>query len=205
MGLRPIIMRLATIAFSLVVFAGSVLFAHYAMADGREGRTVRPPAQEPLPQQETYVPTSPDIPTLAGGALPPTLPGAPLDPCASLENAYLAISQATQGADIDEINAALLEVQNDPAGANSDPSAPTLANRLRAALNLANSAQPCEPVQTALRDSVQLAQIASTATPEGPTTGGLGPLSPSPRPVPPAIRGASAHGYCVSISTGCTG
>jgi hypothetical protein len=202
--------RLATIAFAFAVFAGSVLFAHYAMADGREGRRVQPPSPPTIPQQETYVPTSPDIPTLAGGSPPtmPTLPGASLDPCASLENAYLAISQATQGADIDEINAALVEVQNDPAGVHSDPSAPTLANRLRAALNVANSAQPCEPVQTALRESVQLAQIASTAGPEGPTTGGIGeptPLSPSYRPVPPTIRGANGHGYCVSLSTGCTG
>jgi hypothetical protein len=127
-------------------------------------------------------------------------------PCLSTEEAYLAISQATEGVDIDAISAALAEVEADPSGANSDLSQASLANRLRIALGLSPELPPCETVLAALHDSAQLAQIASAAG-EGPTTGGIGqppPISPNRNWVPPgAPGGARGHGYCSNISSGC--
>lgn len=207
MRLRPVIARFAIVASALAIFAGSLVFARMAMADGREGR--RPPTPPPA-QQQTYVPTTPDIPSLAGAA-PPQLSaaGAGVSPCISTEEAYLAISHATEGADIDAISAALAEVESDPAGVNSDLTQPSLANRLRSALGLGPSAPPCETVLAALTDSVQLAQIAAAAVPGGPTTGGIGdppPTSPSYRPLTPiSITGARGHGYCSNVSQGCPG
>lgn len=210
MGLRSSAARFATIACALGLFLGFLSFAYFALADGF--RTRRLP-QRP-PQHATQMPEAPEVPSLSGGVPDPALSGdfavpvpplssapAEFDPCSSLQNAYLAISQATQGADIDAINVALAEVESDPAGLNTDPSAPTLANRLRVALRLAHSSPPCEPVQEALQGSVQLAQIASMAGPEGPPTGAIGdppPFSPSYRWVPVGLPGGGrGHGYCV--------
>jgi hypothetical protein len=203
MRLRLVLARISTIVCALALFAVTVTFARQALADGREGARARP---TPPPQQQTYVPTTPDDGELAGGA-PPTLPaGAGFAPCLSTEEAYLAISQTTQGEDLEAITAALAEIQTDPAGENSDPNAPTLANRLRASLGLSPDAEPCEDVLTALNDSVQLAQIASAAGPEGPTTGGVGappPGSPSYTPTSVGVIRRTGHGYCTNVSSGC--
>ncbi len=207
MRLRPVISRVAVVASAFAMFAGSLIFAQLAMADGQETRRA-PTPPPPQQQQQSYVPTTPDIPTLAGGASPVELSsaGAGVIPCISTEDAYLAISQAPEGADIDAISAALSEVEGDPTGAASTSSSP-LANRLRIALGLHSGAPPCETVLAALSDSVQLAQIAAAAIPGGPTTGAIGqppPTSPSYQPLTPlTTTGARGHGYCSNISQGC--
>lgn len=197
--MRVLFARLATVACALALFIVTVTFTHQALADGREGRRAAP---TPAPQQQTYTPTTPDIQELAGGVPPAAESG--FSPCLSAEEAYLAISQTTQGEDLQAITAALHEVENDPAGLNSDPNAPTLANRLRTALGLGRSSEPCETVLTALNDSVQLAQVASTA--EGPLTGGIGeppPTSPSYTPTTVGTLRRTGHGYCTNVSAGC--
>lgn len=208
MRLRPVISRVAVVASAFAMFAGSLIFAQLAMADGQEQRRA-PTPPPPQQQQQSYVPTTPDIPALAGAAPPQSefaAAGANAMPCISTEEAYLAISQATEGADIDAIAAALAEVESDPTGAASTSSSP-LANRLRIALGLHSGAPPCETVLAALSDSVQLAQIAAAAIPGGPTTGAIGappPTSPSYQPLTPiSTTGARGHGYCSNISQGC--
>jgi hypothetical protein len=198
MRLRLVITRFAVVASSLALFLGAVTVAHFAMADGIErGRR----AAHHRHRTEVLVPNAPEVTGLVGGPAPEQIPAAAPDlgPCGSLENAYRAISHATEGEDITAIKAALAEVQADPSGAHSDPNAATLANRLRRALAI-DAATPCEPVQTALRDSAQLAQLASNA---GPTTAAIGeppPLSPSYNPIPSGTPGgARGHGYCVNL------
>jgi hypothetical protein len=129
--------------------------------------------------------------------------------CPTSEEVYLAIAEATQGADIAAISAALAEVQADPSGATSIDASP-LAQRLRVSLGLNNSTPVCETILLALQDAVQLAQIASAAAASGvPQTGSVGApgqLSPSYSTVPPGTAGgARGHGYCTQISTGCLG
>jgi hypothetical protein len=199
MRLRLILARIATVACALALFAVTVTFARMAFADGREGQRARP--TPPPAQQQTYTPTTPDIQELAGGS-----PAAGFAPCLSTEEALLAISRTTQGENLEAISAALADLQSDPAGLNSDPNAPTLANRMRAALGLGRTSEPCETVLTALNDSVQLAQIASAAGPEGPTTGAIGeppPSSPSYRPTTIGTIRRTGHGYCTNLSNGC--
>lgn len=209
MRLGRLFARVATVTGAVALFAGSLLVAQLAVADGQEGRQVRPP--RPAQQQQTYAPpTSPDVPELAGANPTPMTPAATAagDGCISLESAYRAISETTQSADIASINAALDEVNRDPTGMSSGASASPLAARLRTALGLSSSSPPCETVLAALRDSAQLAQLASAAEPEGPVTGAVGdppPTSPSYRVVQTGTpTGSGGHGYCVHLSNGCS-
>jgi hypothetical protein len=123
--------------------------------------------------------------------------------CPTLEEAYAAISDGTQGADIGAISLALGEVQADPTGAVSPDSSP-LAQRLRAALGLEASSPICPSIMAALSEAVQLAQIASAAEAIGPVTGSVGApnaLSPSYSTVGPGTAGgARGHGYCADLS-----
>jgi hypothetical protein len=128
-------------------------------------------------------------------------------PCPTLEEAFLAISQATSDANLAAISAALAEVEADPLGAASAQASP-LAARLRTALGI--RAEPvCQTVLMAVREAIQLAQIASAAEAGGPPTGAVGapsPLSPSYSTVLPGTTGgARAHGYCPDLRTGCVG
>lgn len=206
MRLGRLIARVATVTGAVALFAGSLVVAQLAVADGQEGRRVRPP--QPAQQQQTYVPPpSPDVPELAGANPTPAATAAG-DACISLESAYRAISETTQSADIASINTALDEVNRDPTGVSAGSSASPLATRLRSALGLSSSNPPCETVLAALRDSAQLAQLAAAAEPEGPVTGAVGeppPTSPSYRVVQTGTpTGSGGHGYCVHLSNGCS-
>lgn len=128
--------------------------------------------------------------------------------CPSLEDAYAAIAAGTQGADISAISLALAEVYADPTGAAGSDASP-LAQRLRQALGLQASAPVCPTVVAALREAVQLAQIASAAEAVGPITGSVGaptPLSPSYSTIRAGTAGgARGHGYCADVTGGCVG
>lgn len=215
MRLWPAVRRAAYACCALGLAMVPVYYGYQALA-GVDGiaRTVRD--RFPLTGLELNRPQT--APPRADGApgfdrdVPLTLVAAPSTeeaPCPTLEDAYGAISEVMQGVEIEAISSALTEVQADPTGDALGGGSP-LAQRLRLALGLESATPVCASILVALREAVQLAQIASAADGAGPVTGSVGAptaLSPSFRTVPPGTAGGGArgHGYCTDIRTGCVG
>ncbi len=184
-------MRLPTAKLIPVVLAAlaslaSVVVVQLAMADGIERRTRPPPARE------ASAPVAPDVPALMGAELPA--------PCLDAAQASEIIRTAAEGASAETMREALGLISGEP-GPGS-PEAQVLSQQLRADLGIRDGVSGCEPVQTALNEATQFAQIASDEP-----TGAIGPPTDVGRPdslspsrfssVPPGYQGgANGTGYC---------
>ncbi|MBX9745780.1 MAG: hypothetical protein K2X34_02690 [Hyphomonadaceae bacterium] len=79
--------------------------------------------------------------------------------CPQVEAVYATIAQTTQGADINDIVAALAQLAGEPQGAIAPDS--VLVQRLRDVLGLSGSATPCGTTLAGVGEALRLARLAA--------------------------------------------
>jgi hypothetical protein len=93
------------------------------------------------------------------GVVAPTGSGETAVHCPQIETVYAAIAETTQGAGITEIINALTELEANPGGV--EDAGGTLAQRLRARLDLAGASTPCGTIQAGLGEALRMARLAA--------------------------------------------